>query len=265
MPRPANGYEWSSWARRQPVQPASAKALLLALASYANARGECWPAEATLADDLCVSTRQVRNLVGVLEARGLITVEHERRASNGRRIVNVYRLAGERDGHSTKRADHRKRASRGATGNAVRHHRKPSAAATGSPVPRNKPMEQPTAKKTKKSFVKDVGTPPARAQRVGAKRSTERKRPANGRHRKSISAGDLARAKRRHAPTQTDLDRLAYQFGAEGARDFMERHHLSRDELRLMLRDIEKWNEEQRAKRAEKRRSDNRRDSHQAS
>lgn len=68
--------------------------VLLALAARADARGECWPAMATIARDSRVSVRTARSTVAELVRLRLVTVTR-RRAEEGRQGTSVYRLEPE--------------------------------------------------------------------------------------------------------------------------------------------------------------------------
>ena len=65
--------------------------LLLALADYANDRGECWPSVDTLARKARVTDRHARRILRELVDAG----ELEIRTGAGRNGVNVYRLRGQ--------------------------------------------------------------------------------------------------------------------------------------------------------------------------
>lgn len=71
------------------------RVVLIALANYADEAGECWPSIARLACDANVSERNVRYVLGRLEAAGLI--ERVRQGASDSRIradqrPNLYRL-----------------------------------------------------------------------------------------------------------------------------------------------------------------------------
>ena len=51
-------------------------AVLCALGAYADRNGRCWPATTTLAEDIRVTTRQVRRCLRNLEDCGFLHTEH---------------------------------------------------------------------------------------------------------------------------------------------------------------------------------------------
>jgi DNA-binding MarR family transcriptional regulator len=63
---------------------ASEKLLLLALANYADEDGACFPSQARLAEDACLSLRTVVTLLAALEERGLIARERRTRRDGTR-------------------------------------------------------------------------------------------------------------------------------------------------------------------------------------
>ncbi len=52
-------------------------AVLCALGAFANREGRCWPATTTLANDLGISTRQIRRCLRTLEMSGYLRTEHK--------------------------------------------------------------------------------------------------------------------------------------------------------------------------------------------
>jgi hypothetical protein len=83
------GYEWVeavlAHSRAEPLD----RLLLVALASRANAAGECFPSQLDLVRRTGLSTREVRYATRRLEALG----ELETRSGRGRRHTTLYRLA----------------------------------------------------------------------------------------------------------------------------------------------------------------------------
>lgn len=80
-----------AWAIIHQAGGPSAKAVLLSIANYADASGECWQDQATLAAGAECSVRQFRNILYGLIDRGL--VEQVRRgSSSGGRRPNLIRL-----------------------------------------------------------------------------------------------------------------------------------------------------------------------------
>lgn len=74
----------------QGVSP-SEKLLLLALANYADADGECWPSQTTLTFDTGLSERTIRTALASLEASGLLSRQRRNRP-NGSRTSDLITL-----------------------------------------------------------------------------------------------------------------------------------------------------------------------------
>lgn len=96
--------EARNWARRIGGLSIAAKAVLMALADYADAKGEAWPKLKTLAEITSMTERHVRRQIGVLEERGLLTREDRFRRDGGQ-TSNTYRLAIERPAATSEPAD----------------------------------------------------------------------------------------------------------------------------------------------------------------
>lgn len=80
-----------AWAIIHKAGGPSAKAVLLSIANYADAHGECWQDQQTLADGAECGVRQFRTIVTKLVSRGL--VERKRRGGSGRgRQTDLLRL-----------------------------------------------------------------------------------------------------------------------------------------------------------------------------
>ncbi|WP_247888723.1 helix-turn-helix domain-containing protein [Azospirillum brasilense] len=91
---PADSGRWGripAWWLGHPAIDADGLAVLAALATYANARGECWPSQATLATALKRSRSTVNRILGHLAESGVIARESRRSASGGR-LSCLYRL-----------------------------------------------------------------------------------------------------------------------------------------------------------------------------
>lgn len=91
---PADTGRWGripAWWLGHPAIDADGLAVLAALATYANARGECWPSQATLATALKRSRSTVNRILGHLAESGVIGMESRRSASGGR-LSCLYRL-----------------------------------------------------------------------------------------------------------------------------------------------------------------------------
>ena len=80
-----------AWWLGHPDIDADGLAVLAALATYANARGECWPSQATLATALKRSRSTVNRILGHLAEARVIEMEPRRSASGGR-LSCLYRL-----------------------------------------------------------------------------------------------------------------------------------------------------------------------------
>lgn len=93
-PGPADGGRWGripAWWLTHPAVDADGLAVLAALSTYANAKGECWPSQATLATALKRSRSTVNRILGHLADAGVIAVEPRHSASGGR-LSCLYRL-----------------------------------------------------------------------------------------------------------------------------------------------------------------------------
>lgn len=94
-PLPAtDGGRWGripAWWLGHPDIDADGLAVLAALSTYANARGECWPSQATLATALKRSRSTVNRILGQLAEAKVIEMQPRRSASGGR-LSCLYRL-----------------------------------------------------------------------------------------------------------------------------------------------------------------------------
>ena len=72
------------WAMALTVGSSTAKAVLLALAYYADEEGVCWPSQETLARDTEFTSRAVRTAIGKLQELGLISSEKRHRRDGSR-------------------------------------------------------------------------------------------------------------------------------------------------------------------------------------
>src|SRR5262245_37825325 len=79
------------WAWDQDTGGAGAQVVLVALCSFADESGICWPSQATLSRMTKVPPRSVRHHLAQLEHRGLIARE-ERHKANGTRTTDRYWL-----------------------------------------------------------------------------------------------------------------------------------------------------------------------------
>lgn len=64
------------------IQNPTAKIVLLSIASYCNDAGECYPSQATLAKDSCMTDRSVRNAIAWLVEHGYLEVQPRPNTSN---------------------------------------------------------------------------------------------------------------------------------------------------------------------------------------
>ncbi|MBP2292932.1 helix-turn-helix domain-containing protein [Azospirillum rugosum] len=90
----ADGGRWGripAWWLGHPDIDADGLAVLAALSTYANARGECWPSQATLATALKRSRSTVNRILGQLAEAKVIEMQPRRSASGGR-LSCLYRL-----------------------------------------------------------------------------------------------------------------------------------------------------------------------------
>lgn len=86
-----DAFRWIRAARDAPAT-GSRKAILLALASRANDRGECWPSVKTLARDAGVSERTAQRTLRELAIDGWIEVRERPPGPGRRQGANRYRL-----------------------------------------------------------------------------------------------------------------------------------------------------------------------------
>jgi hypothetical protein len=85
-----------SWARRQKTGSATFKAVLMALAGYADEKGLCWPSQAALAEETEMTDRSVRTALGALEDAGFIQREKKYRKDGTRDSDRITLLLPER-------------------------------------------------------------------------------------------------------------------------------------------------------------------------
>ncbi|MFJ4173460.1 helix-turn-helix domain-containing protein [Microbacterium sp. NPDC089696] len=63
--------------------------VLVALAQYANERGECWPSRSTLTRDLAgMAQRDVQNALHALETAGIVSADQHQKGRVARRTLN---------------------------------------------------------------------------------------------------------------------------------------------------------------------------------
>ena len=74
----------------------AAKAVLMALAHFANDEGLCWPSQARLAEMTELTDRSVRDQLVKLAEAGLIEVERDRRANGSYKASTVRLMMGQR-------------------------------------------------------------------------------------------------------------------------------------------------------------------------
>jgi len=74
----------SNWARTQVTGSPTAKAVLRALADYADNGGSCWPSQAAIAREVELSLRAVKAAMGRLDRQGLISKTRRGNGQGGR-------------------------------------------------------------------------------------------------------------------------------------------------------------------------------------
>ena len=84
--------EARSWARKVVVGNPTAKAVLCAIADYADSNGIAWPSQTSLAEDTEFSERAVRNAIQLLELKGLLATQ-KRHRKDGSRKADLLTLA----------------------------------------------------------------------------------------------------------------------------------------------------------------------------
>lgn len=81
-----------SWALKTRTGSPATKAVLLALANYADERGCCWPTQVRIAEETELSVRTVMRALVDLEAHGLIDREERERREDKTRRSDLIRL-----------------------------------------------------------------------------------------------------------------------------------------------------------------------------
>lgn len=130
-----------SWALKQRVGNGAAKFVLITLANYADADGNCWPSQATLAAECEVSVRAIREYMLRLEMVGLISREERRRDDGSRRsdMISV-KIESENKQAANPAASKLQAANPAGGPGKIRHQQ---AAESAGPV-RDKPLLEPT-------------------------------------------------------------------------------------------------------------------------
>jgi hypothetical protein len=80
-----------AWAKRQKTGSATRKAVLMAIADYADAAGSCWPSQRAIMEETELSERAVRNALAELADAGLLN-RVERRRPDGSRASDMLTL-----------------------------------------------------------------------------------------------------------------------------------------------------------------------------
>lgn len=83
----------------------TAKIILLELAKYSNAKGECFPSQLTLADGACVSERTARDVLHWLEEHGFVEIVHRHNTSNFYIITSMKEEPMDRPANSAAEGD----------------------------------------------------------------------------------------------------------------------------------------------------------------
>lgn len=73
-----------TWARGIKTGSATVKAVLMAIANYADERGVCWPSQEQLADDTELSRHSVMRAIDALESAGYLVRERRHRKDGSR-------------------------------------------------------------------------------------------------------------------------------------------------------------------------------------
>lgn len=81
-----------AWAKTVKTGSPTLKAVLVAIADYADQAGRAWPSQERLAEDTEFSVRAVRNAILALEEKGLLKRE-ERRRADGTRGTDILMLS----------------------------------------------------------------------------------------------------------------------------------------------------------------------------
>ena len=133
--QPLRPFDTLHWAQEQRTGSVARKAVLMALAGFADERGSCYPGQATLADITEQSERTVRSHLAALEEDGFI--RRERRAntsgSGGRSSDRYYlgvlpaNIAGKSEGGSPATGADLPANGQGLTGNSEGGNRQPVA------------------------------------------------------------------------------------------------------------------------------------------
>ncbi|MCP5015385.1 MAG: helix-turn-helix domain-containing protein [Ketobacter sp.] len=103
-------FQAMTWAISKTTEKSVDKLLLLLLANYANEKMECWPAQETLAKDMCCSVRTVHDAMKRLEASKLIHRTPRHVSGSGRKsdiikLTEPADIAGSKKGTGSKKRE----------------------------------------------------------------------------------------------------------------------------------------------------------------
>jgi len=84
----------SAWARKQKTGSATMKAVLIAVADYADEHGCAWPSQKRLAEDTELSARSVRDALAGLQAKGFLRREERKRDDGSRASDRIILASG---------------------------------------------------------------------------------------------------------------------------------------------------------------------------
>lgn len=94
-------YQALAWARSVKTGSVATKAVLMAVANYADEEGTCFPSQAQLAEDTELSRRTIVRCLDVLEQAGLLSRSRRHRADGSRKSDLITLVLGDKEPRDT--------------------------------------------------------------------------------------------------------------------------------------------------------------------